>query len=717
MFSQRSHQPIKVATAFTLAIVSALWLGWERPYWAAFTVVVMAATETTGHSLHKGRHRILGTLCGICVAFVLAGLFAQQLPLLLLSYTLVAAVCIYHQTHPKNGYIWSMTFMIASVILVMGQFSGAQTFSLAVLRLQETILGVCCFTFVYSLLWPTSGKQVLIQTLQNEYDAQAEHLETLLTTLTEQGSLDHTLSVGDSLKRLTRLDDLVLAAQADSHHIASTQHIWQRYLAEMKQWALLCGHLSEIITLLPTTLPAADQATIEPLLRRLQQRAVQATALLKLGQLPHNPMSAPIDFTAESATMAHHHGARKMLAEVLSQLDQQSHTLLNTLSAALIGQPDTTPTSNAQTTTARAAGWQLNSENLLNAIKGSLVIWICIGLWFYFPMPGGAMIILLGAILCSVLLTLPFICMRMVLSRILIWSAIMLLQYIFILPMMSEIWQLAGFYFLNTFAIWYRFAQPQHIIQRLLGTQLLAMMTSGAMQLTPQYDIQLALVQLLLVGIAMLVIYGVINTVFSGVPERVFLREMKQLRLGLKQRLRVLSQASDNPLTRKRVFRQSPLRSTAMAEIAAGAISPKAFPNLDAEAVKALISDSYTVCLRYAAFEERYHDWLSTDHHPGIAQQILLSLNELTQTLDTPLLDNRHTAAERKLQMIADQLQQFLTGLDQHSAFQVSLSPEQADRCYQLIIALLLLAQSLRQIRQQASPCQLEQLQYARFTL
>ncbi|GAL02240.1 hypothetical protein JCM19237_5133 [Photobacterium aphoticum] len=78
MISQRARLPLKVATALCLAIVTALWLGWERPYWAAFAVIVMAATETAGHSLRKGRHRLLGTLFGVVMAIVLAGLFPQQ---------------------------------------------------------------------------------------------------------------------------------------------------------------------------------------------------------------------------------------------------------------------------------------------------------------------------------------------------------------------------------------------------------------------------------------------------------------------------------------------------------------------------------------------------------------------------------------------------------------------------------------------------------------
>ena len=53
MSTRRWVMPLKVATALTLSIVIALALGWNKPYWAAFAVIVMAATETNGHSLKK----------------------------------------------------------------------------------------------------------------------------------------------------------------------------------------------------------------------------------------------------------------------------------------------------------------------------------------------------------------------------------------------------------------------------------------------------------------------------------------------------------------------------------------------------------------------------------------------------------------------------------------------------------------------------------------
>ncbi len=145
MVSERCKLPLKVATALSLAIVGALWLGWDKPYWAGFAVVVMSVTETTGHSLRKGRHRLVGTLIGVISAFLFVGLFAQEPFLFLLTFTSFAACCVYLMANPRSGYIWTMTLIVCTLIIVMGHFSAELTFTVAVLRLQETILGDCLF--------------------------------------------------------------------------------------------------------------------------------------------------------------------------------------------------------------------------------------------------------------------------------------------------------------------------------------------------------------------------------------------------------------------------------------------------------------------------------------------------------------------------------------------------------------------------------------------
>lgn len=54
---ERAKLPIKVALTLSIAMMIAIWLGWDRPYWAGLAVTVMSMMETSGHSLRKGKWR------------------------------------------------------------------------------------------------------------------------------------------------------------------------------------------------------------------------------------------------------------------------------------------------------------------------------------------------------------------------------------------------------------------------------------------------------------------------------------------------------------------------------------------------------------------------------------------------------------------------------------------------------------------------------------
>lgn len=69
MFSASTKEAIKAALSIVIAICLALWFQWEKPYWAAIAVAVMALNESFAHSINKGHNRLLGTLLGIGYAF------------------------------------------------------------------------------------------------------------------------------------------------------------------------------------------------------------------------------------------------------------------------------------------------------------------------------------------------------------------------------------------------------------------------------------------------------------------------------------------------------------------------------------------------------------------------------------------------------------------------------------------------------------------------
>jgi hypothetical protein len=58
------------------------------------------------------------------------------------------------------------------------------------------------------------------------------------------------------------------------------------------------------------------------------------------------------------------------------------------------------------------------------------------------------------------------------------------------MPHFTELWQLALFYFANIMVIWTVFSTPTLMIHRILSINLLVVLTSGALNLAPVYDIE-----------------------------------------------------------------------------------------------------------------------------------------------------------------------------------------------------------------------------------
>lgn len=75
----------------------ALWLGFqlhlESPFSGASTVLLLVQ-PIQGAVLGKGFHRMLGTLVGLVAAFVLTGLFAQQMLLFIVGIGLWLGLCV-----------------------------------------------------------------------------------------------------------------------------------------------------------------------------------------------------------------------------------------------------------------------------------------------------------------------------------------------------------------------------------------------------------------------------------------------------------------------------------------------------------------------------------------------------------------------------------------------------------------------------------------------
>ncbi|MDH6025524.1 FUSC family protein [Vibrio splendidus] len=437
MFNASTKEAIKAAFSIVIAICLALWFQWEKPYWAAIAVAVMALNESFAHSINKGHNRLMGTLLGTGYAFFLIAMFSQDRFLFLTFFTLFLGTCIFMSSDEKYGYVFSIGFAVCSIISCMGGFDSQVTFHFAVLRIQETILGIVTFSIVYRLIWPVNTELNFIQRFETSRNSLLEIMENL-----DNIDINALESNTANIDKLYQLLDLPLTG---SYHLKENSQTWRLRINEMAhiqdtlleqshsesdlgiQWVVITNNLKSFNTLTP------DQSLIE----------------------------GEPNVMGDNKYVSWHRAHRTFV----QHLNEDGRKVLQGVSMFVT----------------------------------SLLIWI------YLPMPGGFIFPMLAGVFSSMVPTMPPSIIKDAFFGVLGTGSVILLQYIFVMPLMTELWQLALFYFVNIMVIWKVFATPKLMVHRILGINLLVVLTSGALNLTPVYQIETPLLMLVNILIILMI--------------------------------------------------------------------------------------------------------------------------------------------------------------------------------------------------------------------
>ena len=156
ILSTRSKEAIKTGLAMAISYGIALQLGWDKPSWAGMAVA-MISLSTAGQSLNKGAMRMLGTLVGFAAALTFLALFPQDRWLFMAVLSLYVGFCTYMLTGKKLVYFWFVSAFVCILISFTGGANSQRAFYTALLRAQETGLGILIYSLVSVFLWPQSS--------------------------------------------------------------------------------------------------------------------------------------------------------------------------------------------------------------------------------------------------------------------------------------------------------------------------------------------------------------------------------------------------------------------------------------------------------------------------------------------------------------------------------------------------------------------------------
>lgn len=437
MFNASTKEAIKAALSIVIAICLALWFQWEKPYWAAIAVAVMALNESFAHSINKGHNRLLGTLLGTGYAFFLIAMFSQDRFLFLTFFTLFLGVCIFMSSDEKYGYVFTIGFAVCSIVACMGGFDNQATFHFAVLRMQETILGVITFSVVYRLVWPVNTEQNFIQRFETSREA-------MLNAMNNPRHIDIE-AVETNTANIEKMFQLIGLPLTGSYRLKEHRQLWRARLNEIAQ---LQDRLLE-----QADKPQSSEIDWPTLVQQLQSFDIKKPSTSLIGHVAF--------VVRGDKNSIWHHEHRTFI----QHLNEDGRKVLQGVSMFVT----------------------------------SLLIWI------YLPVPGGSIFPMLAGVFSSLVPTMPPSIIKDAFFGVIGTGTVILLQYIFLMPMMTELWQLALFYFINIIVIWRVFSTPKLMVHRILGINLLVVLTSGALNLTPAYRIETPLLMLVNIMIILMI--------------------------------------------------------------------------------------------------------------------------------------------------------------------------------------------------------------------
>ena len=519
--SHRAREAIKTALAMTLTYGIALALNWERPIWAAFAVAVISLA-TVGQSLNKGVQRLLGTLLGAVASLTLLALLPQDRWGFMAALTTFVGYCAYMMNGSKHQYFWNVGGFV-TLIIAMGSIPTTDNaFELAVLRTQETGLGILVYTLVTVLLWPVSSRAMLDAAVR-QVAATGRQIYTddyRLMTDAETADTSHSQRMQEG-QAVNALAQALNAAEMDSHEVWAARRRWRQFqqqtmalMQALQGWRECFKEIRgfDLNRLLPH---------LKALNTELERRFAQIERMLASEAPEALPQTIDLPFDQDAFhSLSHFHKATFTIVQTrLLRIEALTRSLFETVQN-LKGFPTAHPLPNARNEP--STGFVPDPDRAIAVIRVMAGLWLAYLLWIYIEVPGGSSFIAISGSLGMALASMPQVSVSLVLAPTAAGILFACVLYVFVMPQLSSFVGLGSLIFGVTFAVSYLFHTPQQAILRTMGLMPFVVITGITNQQNYNFLAAANTALALFLVYALLAFTAYIP--LSPQPEKVFLR-------------------------------------------------------------------------------------------------------------------------------------------------------------------------------------------------
>ncbi len=525
MVSLRTKEAFKTALAVVIVIAIAFYLGWEKPYWAAFAVLV-TSLDTNGQSLNKAAMRMLGTVIAVIAAFTFFALFPQQRWAMLAVLSLYVGFCTYMLAGNWRRYTFFVAGFVCVVILVDGASSSPEDiFQIAMARFEETAMGILVYSVICILLWPRSSRGDLEASAQRLFAAQVALYQASLAEIRGNGTSENLQPIRlKEIRYLGQLETHLEAALLDSYVVWEMRRRWRQYnslsrmlLQTLGRWSetfVECRHLD-----LTRLLPNLEAVTAE-----LDRRADEIGHMLH-GERPQRPLSAIELEVALADVRALSHMDRAAVVAFKSQLDRLEELTRALFLCVQDIRGFGTRASTVVPAPAHHKGIGLDPDRLQASVTVVASMGIGYGIWIFVDPPMHSTFFF-QTVVWAMVSVLARQSATTILPGILIACLVSSIAYVFIMPHLSGYAELGAMLFIIVFALYWLLSDP-----KLLGSRtgaLCIFMVFISLDNNQSYDFAQLLNSMAGVLMALGVVILVQYFPFSPRPEKVFLRLLRR---------------------------------------------------------------------------------------------------------------------------------------------------------------------------------------------
>jgi uncharacterized membrane protein YccC len=161
---------IKVLLACLLAMWMSLRFELDQPRTAMLTVAIVMQSRS-GMVFAKSYYRLLGTLVGVLMSFLLVAMFAQERVLFLLCMVIWIGLCTAGSMIYRNhqSYAFVLAGYTLCIVGLPATISPELTFNIGVTRISEIMIGLLCATMVSDLIFPQRLWDVMLASVRHRF--------------------------------------------------------------------------------------------------------------------------------------------------------------------------------------------------------------------------------------------------------------------------------------------------------------------------------------------------------------------------------------------------------------------------------------------------------------------------------------------------------------------------------------------------------------------